>query len=232
MQEDTSTHCYSRSSTSARAWTARTTTTATRSAGSRPSAPRSSATVVRVLVALVCLLVSGCASNQIQVVAELGAPVDIQIGEERLTLAKSQLLALHEGRFAAGTRLVARVNGAVIEELTLAPEHVGHNLVWNVKGSSPLHAVDYTGVYGPDNKAVPGGPFKLLASLEGKSLWVAPDCQLVNVSQPLPRTRIGVIPVVRVVRVPKESVVTTLDDALKSELGRQLDVHGRLEFGR
>lgn len=147
-------------------------------------------------------------------------------------MAKTQPLAIHEGSWAPGTKLTARVNGAVVEELTLGPEHAGQNLVWNVKGSSPVHAVDYTTVYGEDGKAVPGAPFKLLASLEGKSLYVPPPCQLVNPAQSLPRARIGVIPVVRLVRMPKESVVTTLEDALKKELAAQLDVHGRMEFGR
>lgn len=164
--------------------------------------------------------------------AELGAPVELAIGDSSLSLAKTQAYAIHEGSWGPGTKLVARVNGAVVEELTLGAEHGGQNLVWNVKGSSPVHAVDYTGVYGEDGKAAPGGPFELLASLEGKSLYVPPPCQLVNPGQPLPRARIGVIPVVRLVRMPKESVVTSLDDALKAELARQLDVHGRMEFGR
>lgn len=187
---------------------------------------------LRIALLIATAFICGCGSNQLVAIAELGAPVELACGDDRFTIAKGQSLTVHEGTWSAGTHLIARVNGAVIEDITLGPDHAGQNLVWNVKGSSPVHAVDYTGIYGPDGKAIPGGPFKLLTSLEGKSLYMPPPCQLVNFTQPLPRARIGVIPVVRLVRIPKEAVATTLDDALRKELAAQLDVHGRLEFAR
>ena len=179
-----------------------------------------------------CGLAAGCGSNQLVVMAELGAPVELQCGEARFGLARGQALAVFDGSWAAGTHLVARVNGAVVEDLTLTQAQASQNLVWNVKGSCPVHAVDYTGCYGEDGKAAPGGTFHVLASLEGRSLYVPPPCQLVNFTEPLPRARIGVIPVVRLVRIPRDGMVGTLDDALHKELDTQLDVHERLEFPR
>ena len=72
----------------------------------------------------------------------------------------------------------------------------------------------------------------MLASLEGRSLWVVPPCQLVNYTQAFPRARIGVVPVVRLERVPRESVTTTVEDVLKKQLAGLLDVPGRMEFPR
>lgn len=187
---------------------------------------------LHLLAALLGLFVCGCGSNQLTVMGELGAPIELACGDARFPLAKGQPLTLFEGSWEAGTRLTARVNGAVVEELTLKPEHAGVNLVWNVKGSSPVYAVDFTGTYGPDGKAIPPGGFKVLANLEGQALWVVPPCQLVNFTQPLPKARIGIIPVVRLVRIPRESIATTLDDALRADLAHQLDIHGRLEFPR
>ncbi len=181
----------------------------------------------------VAMVLSACGGTTLNVYNEARTDLTIEIGSLKAPVPGRTTYTQIRGSWKAGSKVVVRSGGTILEEVPITAREAGKTLVYNVQGLSPLHVVDYSGAYAVEGSTptAPGGrPFKVIASLQGQRLYVAPGGTFLNANEAFPRVVANGARVFRLEIVPPSLATRGIDDFLMQSLATDVTMREHIYF--
>lgn len=196
---------------------------------------RTSGWSLAVLMALGAWLGVGCTSDPwLSIYNSTGSALTTTVGEKSVTVMWQKAYTRVRVPLPAGTVIETRQDGEVIETVTVDASLADRNLIYNVNGASPLYLVEYSGAYAVEGgeRNPTGSPLRIIASLEGESLYPAPKGECVDYTDDLPSVIVGRTPVYRVEKVVPSLARGDVEGYLSERFEREMAMLGASLFRR